>query len=178
MDLLARDALAAAAVSALSTLAARVPSEHPRASRRSKKLRLAPTQPCLLRQRRLGRSVLLAEDDYCDRQAKPSHTPQHQVAQERSVPLPGPRTSSLASYETVNLRGCPANSTVGYSLARPCTKGSLFLARSPKKPQGQDPLVENGHLVNWNGIPIYFHPLTLWMKVMVPNKLKALQFQY
>jgi hypothetical protein len=121
-DLLARDALAAAAVSALSTLAARVPSEHPRASQRSKKkLRLAPTQPCLLRQRRLGRSALFAEDDYCDRQAKPSHTPQHQAAQERSVPLLGPRTSSLASCETANLRGCPASSIVGYSLARPCT---------------------------------------------------------
>jgi hypothetical protein len=28
------------------------------------------------------------------------------------------------------------------------------------------------------GIPMYFHPLILWMKVMVPNKLKALQFQH
>jgi hypothetical protein len=41
-----------------------------------------------------------------------AHTPQHQAAQERSVSLPGPRTSSLASCETANLRGRPAGSTV------------------------------------------------------------------
>jgi hypothetical protein len=75
-----------------------------------------------------------------------------------SVSLPDPRTSSLASCETANLRGRPAGSTVGYSPARPCTKGSLFLALSPKQPQGQDPLVENGHLVNWKASPYTFIP--------------------
>jgi hypothetical protein len=75
-----------------------------------------------------------------------------------SVSLPDPCTSSLASCETANFRGRPAGFTVGYSPARPCTKGSLFLALSPKQPQGQDPLVENGHLVNWKASPCTFIP--------------------
>jgi hypothetical protein len=75
-----------------------------------------------------------------------------------SVSLPDLRTSSLASCETANPRGCPASSTVGYSPVRPCTKGSLFLALSPKQPQGQDPLVENEYLVNWKTSPCTFIP--------------------
>jgi hypothetical protein len=68
-----------------------------------------------------------------------------------------------------------------YSGILPCTplhQRFPFPGVLIRKPQGQDPLVEKGHLVNWNGIPIYFHPLTLWMKVMVPSKLKALQLQH
>jgi hypothetical protein len=107
--------------------------------------------------------------------AASTHTPQHQASQERSVPFARPSYLQPRQLRDGKSPWAPCQFYSGILPWAPLHQRFPFPGALTRKPQGQDPLVEKEHLVNWNGIPIYFHPLILWMKVMVPNKLKALQ---